>query len=127
MEISGAALVHTSTVAGGLGYEGKAFSRPTGLAPSFATFEGLKGGKSSCIQSVESRRPSQLCNLQSVKAVAAPVKPPTSVPVKRSKVEIFKEQSNYLRYPLKEELETEAPNINEAAVQLIKFHGSYQQ
>ncbi|MCO5597216.1 hypothetical protein L7F22_051292 [Adiantum nelumboides] len=56
-----------------------------------------------------------------------PLKPPTSLPVKRSKVEIIKEQSNYLRFPLKEELETEAPNINEAAVQLIKFHGSYQQ
>jgi sulfite reductase (ferredoxin) len=47
--------------------------------------------------------------------------------VKRSKVEIIKEQSNFLRYPLNEELETEAPNINEAATQLIKFHGSYQQ
>ncbi|KAH7388476.1 hypothetical protein KP509_16G077400 [Ceratopteris richardii] len=56
-----------------------------------------------------------------------PLKPPTAVPVKRSKVEIIKEQSNYLRFPLNEELETEAPNINEAAVQLIKFHGSYQQ
>lgn len=50
-----------------------------------------------------------------------------SAETKRSKVEIFKEQSNFLRYPLKEELETEAGNINEAATQLIKFHGSYQQ
>lgn len=32
-----------------------------------------------------------------------------------------------MRYPLKEELQTDAPNINEAATQLIKFHGSYQQ
>ncbi|KAG1368749.1 sulfite reductase [ferredoxin], chloroplastic [Cocos nucifera] len=47
--------------------------------------------------------------------------------VKRSKVELFKEKSNFLRYPLNEELLTEAPNINEAATQLIKFHGSYQQ
>ena len=47
--------------------------------------------------------------------------------MKRSKVEIFKEHSNFLRYPLKDELETEASNINEAATQLIKFHGSYQQ
>jgi sulfite reductase (ferredoxin) len=47
--------------------------------------------------------------------------------VKRSKVEIIKERSNFLRYPLNEELETEAPNINEDATQLIKFHGSYQQ
>jgi sulfite reductase (ferredoxin) len=47
--------------------------------------------------------------------------------VKRSKVEIIKEKSNFLRYPLNEELVSEAPNINESAVQLIKFHGSYQQ
>lgn len=47
--------------------------------------------------------------------------------VKRSKVEIFKEKSNFLRYPLNEEMQSEAPNINEAATQLIKFHGSYQQ
>ncbi|XP_058072660.1 sulfite reductase [ferredoxin], chloroplastic-like isoform X1 [Magnolia sinica] len=61
-----------------------------------------------------------------VSAVSTPAKPETSLP-KRSKVEIFKEQSNFLRYPLNEELQTEAPNINEAATQLIKFHGSYQQ
>lgn len=47
--------------------------------------------------------------------------------VKRSKVEIFKEQSNFIRYPLNEDMLTDAPNISEAATQLIKFHGSYQQ
>ncbi|ONK76347.1 uncharacterized protein A4U43_C03F26640 [Asparagus officinalis] len=46
---------------------------------------------------------------------------------KRSKVELIKEKSNFLRYPLNEELVSEAPNINENATQLIKFHGSYQQ
>lgn len=56
-----------------------------------------------------------------------PVKPDTSTEPKRSKVEIFKEQSNFIRYPLNEELLTDAPNVNEAATQLIKFHGSYQQ
>ncbi|KAG5517551.1 hypothetical protein RHGRI_038075 [Rhododendron griersonianum] len=56
-----------------------------------------------------------------------PVKPGTSAEPKRSKVEIFKEQSNFIRYPLNEELLTDAPNINEPATQLIKFHGSYQQ
>ena len=65
--------------------------------------------------------------LTSINHSLQPVKPPASLPQKRSKVEIFKEQSNYLRYPLQDELQTEAPNINEAAVQLIKFHGSYQQ
>ncbi|XP_008810963.3 sulfite reductase [ferredoxin], chloroplastic-like [Phoenix dactylifera] len=60
------------------------------------------------------------------RAISTPVKTDSSE-VKRSKVEIIKEQSNFLRYPLNEELLTEAPNINEAATQLIKFHGSYQQ
>ncbi|WOK95475.1 hypothetical protein Cni_G04182 [Canna indica] len=61
-----------------------------------------------------------------VTSVSSPIKPGTS-DVKRSKVELFKEQSDFLRYPLNEELTTDAPNINEAATQLIKFHGSYQQ
>jgi sulfite reductase (ferredoxin) len=67
----------------------------------------------------------------SSRAIRATSNPATTQPgeieVKRSKVEIIKEHSNFLRYPLNEELETEAPNINEAATQLIKFHGSYQQ
>lgn len=62
-----------------------------------------------------------------VKAVSTPVKPEISAEPKRSKVEIFKEHSNFIRYPLNEELVSEAPNINEAATQLIKFHGSYMQ
>ncbi|KAK9169315.1 hypothetical protein Syun_001455 [Stephania yunnanensis] len=56
-----------------------------------------------------------------------PVKPSPPSQTKRSKVELIKEQSNFLRYPLNEELLTETPNINEAATQVIKFHGSYQQ
>ncbi|KAK8964940.1 hypothetical protein KSP40_PGU012597 [Platanthera guangdongensis] len=55
------------------------------------------------------------------------VSTPDTVAVKRSKVELFKEQSNFLRFPLNEELQNEAPGINEVATQLIKFHGSYQQ
>ncbi|XP_051120346.1 sulfite reductase 1 [ferredoxin], chloroplastic-like [Andrographis paniculata] len=62
-----------------------------------------------------------------VRAVSTPLKPETSTDQKRSKVEIFKEQSNFIRYPLNEEILNDAPNINEAATQLIKFHGSYQQ
>ncbi|GLT74845.1 hypothetical protein SLA2020_466130 [Shorea laevis] len=62
-----------------------------------------------------------------IRAVSTPVKPDTAAETKRSKVEIIKEGSNYIRYPLNEELLTDAPNINEAATQLIKFHGSYQQ
>jgi sulfite reductase (ferredoxin) len=58
----------------------------------------------------------------------APRKPvPTAAPAKRSKVEIIKENSNFLRYPLLEDLKNDEPNVSEASVQLIKFHGSYQQ
>lgn len=49
------------------------------------------------------------------------------MPPKRSKVELIKQNSGFLRHPLQEELLTPAPNVNEDAVQLIKFHGSYQQ
>lgn len=45
----------------------------------------------------------------------------------RSKVEILKENSDYLRHPLMSELVSETTNINEEAGQLMKFHGSYQQ
>jgi sulfite reductase (ferredoxin) len=62
-----------------------------------------------------------------VVAVAVPSKPPTSRLAKRSKVEIIKEHSDYLRHPLMEELVNENTFINEDAVQLMKFHGSYQQ
>lgn len=60
-------------------------------------------------------------------AVATPSKPPTLLPPKRSKVETIKEDSDYLRHPLMQELVNAEPNISEAAMQLMKFHGSYQQ
>ncbi|KAK4772198.1 hypothetical protein SAY86_013973 [Trapa natans] len=62
-----------------------------------------------------------------VRAVSTPIKTDSAAETKRSKVEIIKEQSNFIRYPLNEELLTDAPNINESATQIIKFHGSYQQ
>jgi hypothetical protein len=46
---------------------------------------------------------------------------------KRSKVEIIKEQSDYLRHPLMEELVNDKTFITEESVQLMKFHGSYMQ
>ncbi|KAL4421460.1 hypothetical protein ABPG75_010751 [Micractinium tetrahymenae] len=64
--------------------------------------------------------------LQTV-CVATPSRPPTSNKPKRSKVELIKEGSDFLRHPLMQELVTEAPNISEDAVQLMKFHGSYMQ
>lgn len=65
-------------------------------------------------------------NLQTT-CVATPVKPPSAKVAKRSKVEIVKEKSDFLRHPLMEELVNENSYINEDAVQLMKFHGSYQQ
>ncbi|KAF3543857.1 hypothetical protein DY000_02003889 [Brassica cretica] len=62
----------------------------------------------------------------SIQAVSTP-EAAAKATTKRSKVEIIKEKSNFIRYPLNEELLTEAPSVNESAVQLIKFHGSYQQ
>ena len=59
--------------------------------------------------------------------VATPSRPPTSKPAKRSKVELIKEKSDFLRHPLMQELVTEEPSISEPAVQLMKFHGSYMQ
>ncbi|MQM14593.1 hypothetical protein Taro_047527 [Colocasia esculenta] len=92
------------------------------------TFRGLRPSGGVVTPSRSVRAPPSSCSSSPsvVTAVSTPIKPDTTE-VKRSKVEIFKEQSNFIRYPLKEELETEAANINEAATQLIKFHGSYQQ
>eukprot|EP00181_Compsopogon_caeruleus_P001749 CAMPEP_0184677470 /NCGR_PEP_ID=MMETSP0312-20130426/59_1 /TAXON_ID=31354 /ORGANISM="Compsopogon coeruleus, Strain SAG 36.94" /LENGTH=638 /DNA_ID=CAMNT_0027125377 /DNA_START=606 /DNA_END=2522 /DNA_ORIENTATION=+ len=55
-----------------------------------------------------------------VKAVAASDK-------KLSKVEYLKVDSNQLRFPLSEELANDEIFITENAVQIMKFHGSYQQ
>lgn len=46
---------------------------------------------------------------------------------KKSKVEVIKENSNYLRGPLADEMENNEPFIGKEAIQIIKFHGSYQQ
>lgn len=62
-----------------------------------------------------------------VACVATPAKNPASRLAKRSKVEIIKEKSDYLRHPLMEELVNENTFISEEAVQLMKFHGSYMQ
>ena len=66
-------------------------------------------------------RPSVACH------VATPSRPPASRLAKRSKVEIIKEESDFLRHPLMSELVDEKTYISEEAVQLMKFHGSYQQ
>jgi sulfite reductase (ferredoxin) len=46
---------------------------------------------------------------------------------KRSKVEHIKAESNFLRDPLQQELAQDTTHFSEAAVQVLKFHGVYQQ
>ncbi|KAL7113454.1 hypothetical protein ACP275_04G061500 [Erythranthe tilingii] len=93
------------------------------------SFNGLKSASNSLLLAKRPQVfiPSAAGTASFIRAVSTPVKPDTSVEPKRSKVEIFKEHSDFIRYPLNEEMLTDAPNINEAATQLIKFHGSYQQ
>lgn len=64
---------------------------------------------------------------QAAVAVATPSKPPSFKMPKRSAVEIFKEQSDFLRHPLMQDLVDENTFISEQSMQLMKFHGSYQQ
>ncbi|TVP62305.1 MAG: sulfite reductase, ferredoxin dependent, partial [Leptolyngbya sp. LCM1.Bin17] len=46
---------------------------------------------------------------------------------KRSKLEGIKERSNFLRQPLASELLEDTNHFTEDAIQILKFHGSYQQ
>ncbi len=51
----------------------------------------------------------------------------TPIQTKVSKVEKLKDRSNYLREPLLSELKEETTHFSEDAIQILKFHGSYQQ
>src|SRR5687768_9078559 len=56
------------------------------------------------------------------------VNSPTSPSVqKRSKNEALKERSNYLREPVATELLQDTTRFTEDGIQILKFHGSYQQ
>lgn len=44
-----------------------------------------------------------------------------------SKVEVMKRESHHLRGQIVEELQQERPNFSEESIQLLKFHGMYQQ
>ncbi|MCH9055286.1 sulfite reductase, ferredoxin dependent [Synechococcus sp. PCC 6716] len=57
--------------------------------------------------------------------VASP--PSADVAAKRSKVEDLKEQSQHLREPVATELREPTNRFSEAGIQILKFHGSYQQ
>ncbi|KAF5748739.1 hypothetical protein HS088_TW04G00697 [Tripterygium wilfordii] len=91
------------------------------------SFNGLRASNSFALTRNLRVIPSPRARPSVIRAVSTPVKPDTAAGPKRSNVEIIKENSNFIRYPLNEELLTDAQNVNEAATQLIKFHGSYQQ
>ncbi|MDS3859881.1 sulfite reductase, ferredoxin dependent [Thermosynechococcaceae cyanobacterium BACA0444] len=48
-------------------------------------------------------------------------------PYKPSKVETLKERSNHLREPVARELLQDTTHFSEDGIQILKFHGSYQQ
>ena len=52
---------------------------------------------------------------------------PTQKAKKSSKLEGIKERSDFLREPLATELAQDTTNFSEEAIQILKFHGSYQQ
>ncbi len=45
----------------------------------------------------------------------------------RSKLEVIKEESDYLRGSIEEELGNQLPYFSKSGLQLLKFHGTYQQ
>ncbi len=53
--------------------------------------------------------------------------PPSTDSRKLSKLEGIKERSNYLREPVATELLQDTTHFSEEAIQILKFHGSYQQ
>ena len=64
-----------------------------------------------------------------VKSQTSPVRNPSKVEggQKPSKVEGIKERSNFLREPVATELLQDTSHFTEDAIQILKFHGSYQQ
>jgi sulfite reductase (ferredoxin) len=64
-----------------------------------------------------------------VKSQTSPVRNPSKVEggQKPSKVEGIKERSNFLREPVATELLQDTTHFTEDAIQILKFHGSYQQ
>lgn len=58
------------------------------------------------------------------------VKTPVSLPAtdrKSSKVEVLKERSHALREPVATEISQDTTHFSEDGIQILKFHGSYQQ
>ncbi|MEM7712982.1 MAG: sulfite reductase, ferredoxin dependent [Cyanobacteria bacterium P01_A01_bin.68] len=53
--------------------------------------------------------------------------PPENTNRKSSKLEGIKERSNFLREPVATEIQQDTTHFSEEAIQILKFHGSYQQ
>ncbi len=53
--------------------------------------------------------------------------PPENTNRKSSKLEGIKERSNFLREPVATEILEDTTHFSEEAIQILKFHGSYQQ
>jgi sulfite reductase (ferredoxin) len=53
--------------------------------------------------------------------------PPENTNRKVSKLEGIKERSNFLREPVATEIQQDTTHFSEEAIQILKFHGSYQQ
>ncbi|HAE05588.1 MAG TPA: sulfite reductase, ferredoxin dependent, partial [Richelia sp.] len=53
--------------------------------------------------------------------------PPATTSQKPSKLEGIKGRSNFLREPVATELLQDTTHFSEEAIQILKFHGSYQQ
>lgn len=93
--------------------------------PCFAAADNMLGHVCHTQNATWRTRPTR--RVSHVAHVATPSKPPASRLAKRSKVEIIKEQSDFLRHPLMADLVDERTFISEESMQLMKFHGSYQQ
>lgn len=59
--------------------------------------------------------------------VKTPISNPAASNKKPSKVEGLKERSNFLREPVATEIKQDTTHFSEDAIQILKFHGSYQQ
>ncbi len=64
---------------------------------------------------------------RSAKELASELSPCIATGAERTKFEQFKASSEYLKVPLEQELGNACNHFTNDAVQLLKFHGSYQQ
>ncbi|CAI5957879.1 unnamed protein product [Closterium sp. NIES-65] len=99
-----------------------ATAAPTSASAKFATFDGLRGTRNDRSTVVASAAPSAGASSSpgrvQATATVGPVQAPAAGAAKRSKVEIYKEESDYLRYPLIDDLKNDLPNVSAASEQV---------